>query len=112
MPPISSGSEVVGAATDAPVGAKIINFSASALRTTASRHGPSYVRADDQLFQNRSVETRRDSTALLAETTIGSPHVAASTTIARLPASMVKEAPTAPSCHDGDPASHDISATV
>jgi len=39
-PPISSGSDVVGAATLAPDGEKIRALSASALRATASRQGP------------------------------------------------------------------------
>src|SRR5438093_3198209 len=40
LPPIHSGSEAVGAATIAPEGANTSSLSISALRTTASRHGP------------------------------------------------------------------------
>ncbi len=42
-PPISSGSDVVGAATMAPDGAKVSSLRARALRTTASRCAPWYV---------------------------------------------------------------------
>jgi len=38
---MASGKEVVGAATTAPDSAKVISFSVTALRTTASRCGPS-----------------------------------------------------------------------
>ena len=57
MPPMSSGSDVVGAATMPPDGAYAISFRSSALRNTCSRYGPSYWSCDDHLRQNASVSS-------------------------------------------------------
>ncbi len=52
---MSSGSEVVGAATMPPVGAYVSAFRVISERTTASRYGPWYVQCSTHSRQKSSV---------------------------------------------------------
>src|SRR5580658_791212 len=53
-----SGRLQVGAATMAPVGAKVSSFNASAERITISRHRPRYWQRETQCFQYAMVSCR------------------------------------------------------
>jgi hypothetical protein len=88
--PIASGSDVVGAATDAPDGAKISSFSTNALRSTKSAHGPWYARSRDHCSQNRIVPSSLAVTAARPGKTSGSAYAAVSTRDARPPSRISK----------------------
>src|SRR5215467_9726244 len=57
MPPICSGSDVVGAATIPPVGRYVRALSVSTERMTASRHSPVYLHSFAHVVQKRSVNS-------------------------------------------------------
>ena len=58
---MSSGSDVVGAATSAPVTSFVIAFSAISDVSTASRYSPWYVQRPDHSVQNASVRASAES---------------------------------------------------
>src|SRR4051794_11611356 len=69
MPPMSSGSEVVGAATRAPVVSEVIAFSVIKDLSTCSRYAPSYRQRPLHSRHHDSVRASAES----ASSTIGDP---------------------------------------
>jgi hypothetical protein len=81
-PPIRSGSDVVGAATIAPVGTYVRMRSASALRRTGSRQSPSTPACASQRAQSSAVSWSRSSTQSRRANGIGSSCVERRTSVA------------------------------
>ena len=111
-PPICSGSEVVGAAAMAPDGAKTSSFKASALRTTASRHGPVYRSRAAQPRQNATVVSIRRSTSSRPGKTSGSPYDALATSVDREPGRDSNRPVMPTASHSTGPASQVHTATA
>src|SRR5688572_12697620 len=98
---MGAGSDVVGAATIAPVGSYVSSLSASAERSTISRQRPVYVHAEAQRRQYATVASRCSRADRTSAGTIGPRHSPApsaqrSSKAAHSPARRSNSAPAPP----------------
>src|SRR5262245_40976850 len=109
---MSSGRDAVGAATDAPDDAKIRAFRTSALRSTASDHGPTYWRSAAHRSQNAIVSVSLRSTSERPGKISGSAYANDKAIVVRSPSRSVNVDSSLSSRHAGLPAFQLSSATA